>query len=145
VKYYLLDKSDERLSFLNDTVVYFGSKTWRRSVDGESYCRKPRYKTSDGRCCAIGRHIPAELHPELLDGSLGRLFNVTDRRKTLDYKNFLPERICLLGINFLNAVSCLHDRDQYWTKTGLSYLGQQYYNWIIKQFCEPYIEYENHF
>lgn len=144
---------DQRLQFLNDTVYYFGSDVRRRAIEGPEWCLIPKYKTKDGRCCAIGRHIPAELHPEFLSGSIKTLtYNDTPQdhsnRKLVEMQDFLPEKIYMLGPKFLSAVASLHDNKEYWHSpniAGLSYTGMLYYNKIIREYCSEILDYENYF
>ena len=134
---------EKRIQFLNDTVYYYGSKPNRRAVVGEEWCRTPKYRTEDGRCCAIGRYIPEHLQPKRLSGSVKNLY--LGVRKQVMIEHYLPTHIYLLGLNFLTAISVLHDNDFYWNKIGLTYSGQQYYNKIIERFCSDFIEYEDFF
>lgn len=142
---------DERIQFLNDTVFYYGSDTRRRAIEGEVWCRRSKYRTEDGRCCPVGRFIPKELHPEKLSGSLHNLqYKINEivypLTKPVCIEDFIPTKIYLLGLNFLEEVCALHDNDKYWQiRRGLTYSGQWAYKSIISNFCDDFIEYENQF
>jgi len=139
---------EERLTFLNDMVYYYGSNVKRRAVFGEPHFRQSKYKTEDGRCCPVGRFIPKEKNPEKLNGSLKNLWISNPENNTrifVEAVDYVPHKIYMLGPKFLDAVTGLHDTDSYWYKFGLNYLGQMRYNQIVKDYCDIVLDYENYF
>lgn len=126
---------EERLTFLNDTVVFYGKNTDLRAVDMHG---NGSYINSDGLCCAIGRHIPPEKRTVYLNGNIERLYLYDPKTNTgnkVDIADYLPEKVLKLGTKFLSAVSILHDSGEFWFDGSLSYSGQRFYNRIVRTFC----------
>lgn len=72
----------------------------------------------------------------------------TNTEERVELSDYLPLKIINLGIDFLTAVSGLHDHDGYWNdEGGLTSTGQDYFNKIITTFCsgEIHIDYEDEY
>lgn len=141
---------DERLQFLHDTIYYYGTDVSRRSIVGESWCRQPRYRTNDGRSCAIGKHMP--VHDDIVNlrggiKNLGLYIPGKNTEVRVKIEIYLPEKVYMLGLNFLTAIATLHDGDSYWNPIkGLSYSGQEKYHEIVERFCSPFMmNYDDNF
>lgn len=118
-----------RLAFLQDTITYYTTDVNRRAVEKDDYgfvnCS---YKTTDGRKCAIGRH--------LLDNNI----SLEGKSVTSEIvQSLLPEEIKLLGIDFLWAIQRLHDENAFWNEFGLSKEGQLELNDIKFKFCDYFL------
>lgn len=119
----------KRKEFLDDTWQYYAEDISRRAVEGiignvaKSSCK---YKTSDGRKCSIGRHIPDDVYDPIIEGNsiIGGM--VTKR---------IPSNILELGIEFLQEIQQLHDCDDNWYKLGLSSLGEENVGRIMDIYC----------
>ncbi len=141
---------EERLQFLHDTIYYYGNDPKRRSIIKESWGSHPRYRTIDGRSCAIGRHMSKHDDIVNLRGSIKHLFLYDPQRNTetkVDIQSYLPDKIYMLGLNFLSAVAALHDKNGFWNGTiGLSDNGQNRYHEIVEAFCSPFmVNYDDNF
>lgn len=112
-----------RLDFLNETVQYYSEDVKRRAVENVS-CR---YKTRDGKKCALGRWIPDNLYNENIEGC-----GVED----LISRDLLPDNIKILGAKFLMHVQRLHDFSGSWDKTRLTENGIDYVEEIKRQYCQ---------
>ena len=111
-----------RKKFLEDTIAFYSEDVGRRAK-GTNTCK---YKTLDGRKCAIGRWIPESLYFPGLEGkdliSNDLVFGI------------LPGEIKELGRNFLNDIQHLHDLDRFWTPFGLSTGGQLRVKYIKEKY-----------
>ncbi len=138
---------EARLQFLNDVVFYYGSNINRRAIEGPSYCSIARYKTDNGKKCPIGRLIKDHHKPEELFGSVKHLKRETDNGVVNEcIEKYIPMDVYLLGKNFLNEIQSLHDEDSNWFETGgLTSTGSEKYNYIVKNYCSDYLEYEFNF
>jgi len=116
---------ERRLAFLNETVEFYSQDPkGRRAVLAKFTMPTCRYRTDDGRKCAIGRHIPDDLYHTGMEGAL-----TTETMKTL------PSEISELGISFLEAVQGLHDNNKYWDENGLTEQGHMKRRYIFFTFC----------
>lgn len=113
--------------FLLDTIKYYSEDTLRRCVENGmcTYSGKTLNKNSDG--CAIGRWLNEEVRLEL-----DALDNIPVH-DDLVY-NKLPEWMRNFGKDFLENVQCLHDYDGHWNESGLSQLGNDRVNAMIKDY-----------
>lgn len=119
-----------RLAFLEDTIAYYSADVSRRAASVYEGCC---YRTSDGRKCAIGRHIPDDKYVEDIENKAA---NYTD------VLALLPLEVAALSTSsytfnrthydFLHDVQRLHDHGEYWNITGLSEYGVSQVN-VIKQ------------
>lgn len=114
-----------RLEFLEDTLKYYSEDTNRRALDDQG--GSCRYKTEDGKKCAIGRFIPDEKYKKSIEGCSVR---------EVMHKNLLSEEILSLGSDFLNSIQGLHDHHDYWIKNGISKKGEKYIEFIKKNYCD---------
>lgn len=112
--------NEKRLEFLEDTVKYYSQDINRRAVSEDGKCK---YKTKDGKKCAIGRFLIEEKYDPCMDESE---FSYSANALIKNYPNCLPENIVCLGGNFLSDVQMLHDHKPYWGEKGLSELGKLY-------------------
>ena len=113
-----MKKIDAQKKFLKDTVDFFSEDTNRRAViqvtlAGFGLVTHPscKYRTSDGRKCAIGLHIPDKKYVSDIEGDTAYSERVL---------NVLPKSIQKLGKHFLTAVQQLHDNHDYWNESGLT-------------------------
>lgn len=122
----------KRREFLDDTVMYYSADVSRRAVvaidgpkDGEpkSACK---YRTSDGRKCAVGRHVHDDAYDILMEGH---------SINTEAMKKYLPEKILSLGIDFLQEIQQLHDCDDNWNDKGISLQGKTVAETMMSQYC----------
>jgi len=115
---------ERRLAFLNETVEFYSQDPKRRRAVLMEMTPRCRYRTDDGRKCAIGRHIPDDLYEPEMEGEL--------RPKIIDA---LPSEISEFGKLFLLAVQNLHDQNNYWDENGLTEEGHIKRRDIISTFC----------
>jgi hypothetical protein len=115
-----LELKEKRLVFLEETASFYNLAN-RSTQLVKLYNNKEDmrcvYRTSDGRSCAIGRHISDELAIELdkfPDPSISHS-EILDK---------LPDELKNLGKHFLFFIQDLHDRKSYWSEIGLSSLGE---------------------
>lgn len=110
--------------FLEDTVAFYSADTSRRAVDDNSI--SCRYRTNDGRKCAIGRFISDENYDESIEGC----------EITLLDNEYLPDWMRKLNKDFLTSMQNFHDGSIFWSKNGLSLDGENKYkrlkNWAKK-------------
>ena len=115
----------KQLDFLEDTVKYYSEDISRRAVNNYS-CR---YRTNDGRKCAIGRFIPDDLYNEKIEEhSIGEIFKY----------EFIPDELKELGVNFLYDIQHLHDNDSNWERRGLSSEGEEWVYFIKNEIIKEY-------
>lgn len=125
----LQELKQKRKEFLEDTWQYYAEDVSRRAIEGilsdvtKSCCK---YKTSDGRKCAIGRHIPDSSYDFYIEGQ-----NIIGGQ--LD--GIIPATISALGNEFLQEVQQLHDCNDNWYKLGLSSLGEENVARIMDIYC----------
>ena len=114
-----------QLDFLENTVKYYSEDTSRRAADNYS-CR---YRTSDGRKCAIGRHIPDELYNEKIEEhSIFEIFKY----------ECIPDELKELGGIFLCDIQYLHDKNFNWENCGLSSTGEEWVYFIKNKIIKEY-------
>lgn len=107
-----LELKQKQLAFLEETIAYYSSDTSRRAIMKSKQCM---YRTTDGKKCAIGRHIPDELYASRME---------TKRCAHSDVWPAIPPELQDLGREFLAGVQILHDDSDYWNdKTGLTHAG----------------------
>ena len=118
-----------RLAFLEDTIQYYSEDTSRRATqkgaDGYVCCR---YRTTDGRKCGIGRHIPDDKYIESMEGKAADAAIIMEA---------LPVDIQNLGGLFLSAIQLLHDVDGHWDmwkEKGLTDAGKAAVDDIKEQY-----------
>lgn len=114
---------EKRLDFLNEMISYYSEDTSRRSISEESFCR---YRTDDGKMCAIGRHIAKSKYSEKIEDLTVNSYQVFC---------LLPKRVKILGKHFLNHVQSLHDTDKFWDKKGVTEVGYLRINLIKELYC----------
>lgn len=113
------DLQQRQLAFLEDTITYYSEDVNRRATINE----RCMYRTPDGKKCAIGRYIPDDKYCDDYEG-----FNCS---YIID---MLPKEIQEFNMIFLKEIQRLHDKDEYWTLTGLSQLGIHTVNCIKNKF-----------
>ena len=119
----------ERVTFLQDVVDYYGDDVRRRSIIGNGI---PRLITKSGKKSPVGRHLSSsdyfkaiEYHPYTYTG----LLNL--------YPTLIPEKIKMLGEDFLNRVEILHHCREYWgRKKGMTVLGKAMVERLLREHCE---------
>lgn len=111
----------KRLEILEDTVKYYSEDVTRRAVTDKGNCR---YKTIDGKRCAIGR---------LSKKDLKEGYSVTNSNNIVF--NELEEELQLLGGLFLESLQNLHDSRMNWDKNGITNEGLEYVEMIKKSYC----------
>lgn len=120
---------ERRLGFLEDTVRYYSENVSRRALDKNGQCK---YKTEDGRKCAIGRYIINDEMCEALDCSTANTVHSIFKYNS----NFLPKNIIDLGSMFLSEIQKLHDVNFHWNLKGLTKSGKEKVKEIEKEFCK---------
>ena len=101
----------DRLVFLEETIAFYSEDTSRRAVREDGMCM---YKTSDGRSCAIGRHIsPTKYRKDLEEIS----FSISL------FRGVLPNEYISLGNLFLGEIQYFHDEECFWSYSGLTEAG----------------------
>ena len=143
---------DDRRDFLYDMVNFYGSNTKRRSIN-RGFATSPQgcYLHKYGMMCVIGRHIHADKRSIHLRGSIRNMWLYhpnTNTSENVELSEYLPKKVLALGIDFLSAVTGLHDSDTCWNdEVGLTSTGQYYFNKIIRTFCtaEIHIDYEQEY
>lgn len=105
--------------FLLDMLDYYTTDVSRRAIQ-KGVCV---YKTTDGRKCAIGRHINDEKYDPLIEGCV-----ITINGPVI---NCLNENIKSIDTVFLRNVQKLHDSELNWDKNKLSEYGKDQLHEII--------------
>lgn len=113
----------KQLAFLNETIAFYNSSN-RCVLD--NICRyAPLTAQTPG--CAIGRTLKPKLKKELdLLSDNGESF--------LTVFKLLPNRLKILGKDFLGKVQNLHDSKRNWDENGLSEFGQREATYIKSLF-----------
>lgn len=106
---------EEMIALVDDTVNFFAEDPRnRRSYDEQGYCM---YQSPSGRCCAIGRMLPESVRQNLL-----RSDNTAPiRRLKIIHPNL---DIWKYHVEFLGSLQHIHDRNDYWSKRGMTRLGR---------------------
>lgn len=115
---------ERRLEFLEDTVKYYSEDVSRRALTKEGSCK---YKTEDGKKCAIGRFIIENKYNPNMDINS----NMSAITLISEYEGCLPIEIIKLGGTFLCSIQTLHDNKDFWDGVGLTPKGIEYIS-IIK-------------
>lgn len=124
----LAELKQKRKEFLEDTWKYYDEDVSRRAIELKIATVDPidptkdnklksicKYKTSDGKKCAIGRYIPDDKYDPSIEGKgIGQE----------GVSNILPKEIMDLGDEFLVKIQLLHDCDDNWNEYGLSGQGE---------------------
>ncbi len=132
VLYLVMEKTikQRRLEFLDETVAFYSEDTSRRALQN----RACKYRTDDGKKCAIGRVIPDELYTPAIDALKNSSVYYIIDNPNLCY--IIPLSIRELGANFLFKVQRFHDMDHYWGPvSGLTSDGLNEYNAIKLEYC----------
>jgi len=108
-------RKTRRIAFLEYTRRFYHLGNRAIGPDEKTCLYEPTL-TSPG--CAIGQNVPESY------GLYGLVAPVTDG--VVWFK--LPGWMRDLGSDFLQITQQLHDREPYWTATGLSEIGEEYYN-----------------
>lgn len=118
---------DKQVTVLDYIAKYFNANN--RAVElnssGEERCK---YRTSDGRKCAIGLFIDDELYKRMCEKKLTQCTVMN-----LLYNGLLPFELRILGSEFLNMLQKLHDTNIYWNDEGLTEFGQRMYKQYREQ------------
>lgn len=118
--------------FLDDMVAFYSVDPIDRRAVNYDVCK---YKTTDGKKCAIGRWILDENYDKDFEGNGIQSWKTYESTgKTI--LQSLPEEIQLLGDEFLRDVQNLHDNRTYWDDKGLSVAGKINYDAIDKRYCK---------
>lgn len=123
-----LDTTSRRLAFLEDTVKYYSEDTQRRATAPKGGCK---YRTEDGRMCAIGRHLIT--YDSRFDSTAGTIKGSSISSRD-DVFAALPTKIQELGRPFLHDVQLLHDSCYYWDKNGLTEEGKQQLEYLMLKY-----------
>lgn len=105
----------KRKEFLDDTLKYYVKDPSRRAIVIADKKIRCMYKTTDGRKCAIGRHIAEDKYDSTIEG-LGIV--------CVKMASIIPKQIKNLGTPFLLKIQLLHDCDDNWNSQGLSDHGK---------------------
>lgn len=120
------DLQQKQLTFLEDTIKFYGEDITRRSVTIHGVCNY----NNNGKACAIGRHLSPEL-AVILDKYTT---NTSGSGVSSDrIFNWLPTELKCLGQSFLIDMQRLHDVDINWelgNGKGLSETGTRYVEYI---------------
>lgn len=117
----LQEVKQKRKEFLEDTWKYYAEDVSRRAIEGN----KCKYKTEDGRKCAIGRHMTYDKYDPSIEGNGITLGGVA---------MLIPNDILNLGLDFLVRIQLLHDCNDNWNDHGLSDHGENVVGEIERDF-----------
>ena len=125
-------KTMTREEFLLDMLEYYCVDPFNRrcaSYDDGQCKYYPTHEGTEG--CAIGRHLSPELAKKL------DRYTSSYTSASIDQVDItlLPNKLRLLGIEFLANVQNLHDTAEFWEEKGLSLRGKKY---ISVQMIENY-------
>lgn len=111
----LMQESKTRQELFDNTINHFNSSN-RAIAEDENGFIGCKYRTKDGRACAIGREIPT---------TLARKFDKTDDTAVDNDYIFdkLPQRLQDMGQYFLLEMQALHDNGDNWNVDGLTEYG----------------------
>lgn len=118
--------------FLLDMLDYYTVDPENRRCQIEGECKYSpetlHLSTSEG--CAIGRHVTKEA-ALYLDNEYVSVNNIFARSS---YLKLLPEWLSDLGVDFLKHCQNLHDHNNHWNNKGLTHVGKEAVEMIIKEF-----------
>ena len=123
------------VQFLEDMVSYYSEDTSRIARGSNGRCM---YLTSDGRKCAIGRHILPSISPEVIASLEGQSADMV--AGSPDCRLF-PEWMYKLSTSFIYSVQCFHDSNIYWNKNSLSSVGKETFEFMLKEARDLDIQY----
>lgn len=116
IRMFSMNKQQRRMiAELDETIAYYNRDPSRRAAVNYG-CH---YHTPDGKMCAVGRRCINAQEVELSGGTacdLDKKFNGLDNLLRPEHRG--------LPVNFWRAMQLIHDRDQYWTSTGLNAYGK---------------------
>ncbi len=119
------DISERRKVFSEDLVNFYNANNRSFSTQKHSCFYAPAHAETPG--CAIGRCLPVKLARRLDKLNYGTSIHAVMNQATL------PTWLTEMGIDFLAACQNLHDDRKYWSETGLSVAGGQYYEGVVKK------------
>ena len=93
------------------------------------------YLTSDGKMCAVGRCM---INPSQYLNKIEINVETLDQSTKGGLDTLLKEEYRGNGIGFWTDLQRLHDSSLYWTETGLSKSGQQYYDRLVERWVTDY-------
>lgn len=108
---------------LQDTINFYTLEN--RAVDCFEKCQ---YLTEDGKKCAIGRYLKKGHEKELMEcpKSVEAFLNISA------FAKIIPSWMKKIEPDFLKSIQVLHDKEEYWTETGLSKEGIE----NVKRICK---------
>ena len=122
-----------QIAFLEDLVNYYGEDNSRRAVEENTVERAIcRYRTRDGRKCAIGRYIPDDKYDPRIEGK---------STCSSEVMSLLSSDIQKMTKSFLATCQNLHDENSYWNilrGKGLTESGKAEYERIKQEIRSGY-------
>jgi hypothetical protein len=127
----------DAVALLKDTVDFYSRdpESLRAYVEkGENGFGECLYRTRDGRCCAVGRHLRNPEHTQqFFPAKVVSEISYLETRLQPQSRGF--------PLDFWVAIQVLHDDSNHWTKKGISYKGKrkvdQIRKWIRKNIPVP--------
>ncbi len=114
----------EYLDLLDETVKYYEEDPNRRAVakdtNGDTICR---YRTEDGRKCAVGRCL--ETYDASIESWSADKKDFTAVGDFIIKEEYFFEKYKGFNRSFWTELQLLHDGKQYWTNKGLSDYGEK--------------------
>jgi hypothetical protein len=116
--------AQRRMAFLKSTIKHYNANNLCFNTNGG--CQYS--KTEDSKGCAIGRWLPARLASQL-----------DSREDNTDVSNWdvfksLPDWMISLRADFLASIQSLHDGPFNWDENGLSKIGKDAVELIVKRY-----------
>lgn len=122
----------ERL--LLSTIKYYGENPKeRRCVNGTGGCKYSPINAGKpfSKGCGIGRFLKPKVQI-LFDKEMNTFINnILDKP---EYATMVPIWMQKMNVDFLTLIQLLHDNVEYWSTNGLTAVGVERVNAIIKQF-----------
>jgi len=115
---------EEYLDLLDETVKFYSEDPSRRAVgrneNSQTICR---YRTEDGRKCAVGRCLET-YDPKIESWSVDRKYS-TEPSEFIVKEEYFFEKYRGFDRSFWTELQLFHDGISYWDKKGLNENGEK--------------------
>ena len=116
---------------IDDTVQFFGADPEsNRCLDDGGLCM---YTNDQGKHCAIGRFLLPE-HQTLEFANVHINENVENIEGVINLDDVLIPEARGFSVPFWNDLQVLHDGQYYWSETGLTDRGENFYHEILSRY-----------
>jgi hypothetical protein len=119
-------------NLLEETINYYSENISKRAST-DDFASGCLYRTEDGRMCAVGRCLNQDLFDYEEFNTETPVVDISDY-----LEEWLLEEYQGFDIDFWADLQTLHDIKEHWENKGLSKLGAEYKDKIVRRIKEDY-------